>query len=213
MDSISWATAARRVLTVVVAFGTVVCGVGLLDLVVRPEVIERVNTLALIGVAGLIVLPPLTLTLAWVERRRRRASARGRVAPAEPPAVEVQSKPIVVPAVASLGGSLPAIAVRTDAVETSNGSGGLANGVAPRRVAGGRLMSSVANELAVAACAEAVAARADLSRARSTQHDGHRRDFPRRRSGQDLSPLLRSMRDDSRDESSDSMLGLASTAG
>jgi hypothetical protein len=50
-----------------VALGTIVCGLGLIDLVVRPNVIQAVDTLGLLGITGLILLPILTLSLASLD--------------------------------------------------------------------------------------------------------------------------------------------------
>lgn len=50
-----------------VALGTIVCGLGLIDLVVRPGVIQAVDTLGLLGITGLILLPILTLSLASLD--------------------------------------------------------------------------------------------------------------------------------------------------
>ncbi len=52
-----------------VALGTIVCGLGLIDLVVRPDVIQAVDTLGLLGITGLILLPILTLSLASLDLR------------------------------------------------------------------------------------------------------------------------------------------------
>jgi hypothetical protein len=52
-----------------VAIGTIASGIGLIDLLVRPDVIGAVGTLSLLGITGLILLPILTLTLGALEWR------------------------------------------------------------------------------------------------------------------------------------------------
>jgi len=167
----------------VVAVGTMVSGIGLLDLLVRPGMIERVDTFSLAGVVGLLVLPPLTLSLGMMESRRRRGDVAGpseRAHAVDSRSMTVQSEPID-PDVSSGDGLpepkptnavAPCVSARTD--------------VAPRRAAGGDLMLSVAAELVATESEPADPADQVRGEARVTQHDGRRREIIRRRASAEM---------------------------
>jgi len=177
----------RRFGVLVVASGTVLSGIGLLDLLVRPGTIERVETLGLLGVAGLIVLPPLTLAMGALGGRRRGEPAVGS-------GVSLGSG-TAVPASVPVGGrgdaSALATAVPAGAMERRVARVARARSAAevratsPRRAEAGALMSAVAGELTSAspAVAEIALPAVARPRARVMQHDGHRRDASRRRAG------------------------------
>ncbi|MEM1183977.1 MAG: hypothetical protein AAGI53_03140 [Planctomycetota bacterium] len=179
-----WVGPVRSVGMGVVALGTMVSGIGLLDLLVRPGMIERVDTFSLAGVVGLLVLPPLTLSLGMMESRRRRGGVAGasvRAHAVDSRSMTVQSEPID-PDVSS-GDGLPgpkptkAVAPRVPSARPD---------VAPRRAAGGDLMLSVAAELGATESEPADPADQVRGEARVTQHDGRRREIIRRRASAEM---------------------------
>ncbi|MEM7755540.1 MAG: hypothetical protein AAF297_07865 [Planctomycetota bacterium] len=202
-----------------IAAGTVACGVGLLNVVVRPGTIEGVGTLALLGVTGLIVLPPFTLAMFAFEWWRPRASRPVRGVPDQ----GVVPKPVgfTSPVIASSGvvSPLPVGVRQAESASPSvarNARARVCSVSTARRGVGVAVMGSVAAELSGSGGVDVRSG--PVCEARVAKHDGPRREGRRRRSAHEAVPPTSAAGSGVggggfRESLSDSMMGFAVTAG